>query len=138
MIATAATSPLTQAVGQIRCQHVAAVNAGDAEASTNLFASDAILLPPGQPAVEGTTEIRGWFESIFASFRVHDFNLQCAGLDSRGDLAIEHGSWSATFVAKDGGSSLRGRGTYLTIYGRLANGSVRMIRDSFNGLPGRG
>ena len=27
-------------------------------------------------------------------------------------------------------------GTYLTIYARLADGSVRMIRDTFNGMPG--
>ena len=27
-------------------------------------------------------------------------------------------------------------GTYLTVYERLADGSVRMIRDTFNGLPG--
>lgn len=138
MSATAATSPLTQAVDQIRRQHIAAVNEGDADASTNLFASDGILLPPGQPAVEGTAAIRGWFQSIFASFRVQGFNLQSVGIDSRGDLAIEHGSWSGTFVAKDGATSLPGGGTFLTVYERLANGSVRVIRDSFNGMPGRG
>jgi uncharacterized protein (TIGR02246 family) len=126
---------LKQAVGQTRNQHVAAVNAGDAEAATALFAPDGILLPPGQPALEGTAAIRAWFTHVFANFRVQGFTLQTGAVDERGDVAVEHGTWNATFVLKDGSRALPAGGTYLTVYARLADGSVRLARDTFNGMP---
>ena len=48
---------------------------------------------------------------------------------------IEHGSWKATFQPKDGSPDLPAGGTYLTVYARQADGSVLMVRDTFNGLP---
>jgi uncharacterized protein (TIGR02246 family) len=128
---------LQQAVDRTRAQHVAAVNAGDVAAATNLFAPNAILLPPGQPALEGRAAINTWFTQFFASFLVQGFTLQPGALEECGDLAMEHGRWSATFVPRDGSSGLSGGGTYLTVYARLADGGVRMIRDTFNGLPAR-
>lgn len=133
----AATS-LRQALEQTRSQHVAAVNAGDADAATKLFASEGIFLPPGQPALEGTAAIRAWFTHVFADFHVQGFCLQPGAVEERGDIAIEHGRWSATFAPRDGSAGLPAGGTYLTVYARLADGTVRMIRDTFNGMPGRG
>jgi uncharacterized protein (TIGR02246 family) len=127
---------LKQAVDQTRNQHVAAVNAGDAEAATGLFAPAAIFLPPGQTPLEGTAAIRIWFTHIFANFRVQDFGLQPAAVEQHDDVIIEHGQWKATFQPKDGSPAPPAGGTYLTVYARLGDGSVRMIRDTFNGLPG--
>ena len=42
-------------------------------------------------------------------------------------IAVEHGTWKATFTPKDGSRVLPAGGTYLTVYARLANGSVRML-----------
>ncbi len=55
---------------------------------------------------------------------------------SDGDVMMEHGNWNATFQPKDGSPGQPAGGTYLTVYARLADGSVRMIRDTFNGMPG--
>lgn len=126
---------LQQAVAETRDRHVAAVNAGDAGAAANLFAPDAVFLPPGLPALVGTAAIRPWFTQVFTSFRVQDFKLEPGAVEERGDMAIEHGSWSATFVPNDASSGRPAGGTYLTVYARLADGSVRMIRDTFNGMP---
>jgi len=52
-------------------------------------------------------------------------------------VAIEHGEWGAAFHPKDGSPGLPAGGTYLTVYARSAGGDVRMIRDTFNGMPGR-
>jgi uncharacterized protein (TIGR02246 family) len=130
------SSSLQRAVAQARDQHMAAVNAGDANAATNLFAPNGVFLPPGQPTLEGTAAIRAWFMHVFANFRVQGFRLQPGAVEERGDIAIEHGSWKATFMPKDGSSGLPAGGTYLTVYARLADGSVRMVRDTFNGMPG--
>lgn len=129
------STSLKNAVDQTRDQHVAAVNAGDAEGATRLFAPEGIFLPPGQPALEGTPSIRVWFTHVFANFSVEDFGLRPATVEERGDIAIEHGAWKATFQPKDGSPGLPAGGTYLTVYARLSDGSVRIIRDTFNGMP---
>ena len=130
------STSLQNAVDRIRNQHIAAVQAGDAEGAANLFGPEGIFLPPGQPALEGTPAIRSWFLHVFANFRLEEFGLQPAALEQRGDVAIEHGNWSATFQPKDGSAGLPAAGTYLTVYARLSDGSVHIIRDTFNGMPG--
>jgi ketosteroid isomerase-like protein len=127
---------LKNAVDQTRDQHVAAVNAGDAEAATALFGSEAIFLPPRAPALQGAPAIRAWFTQVFATFNIQDFGLQPGAVEQRGDLMIEHGDWKATFQPKNGSPGLPAAGTYLTVYARLSDGSVRVIRDTFNGMPG--
>ena len=87
-------------------------------------------------ALEGTPAIRAWFTHVFANFRVEEFGLQPATIEQRGDIAIEHGNWRATFQPRNGSPQLPAVGTYLTIYARQSDGSVRMIRDTFNGMPG--
>ena len=133
-----AASSLAGSVEETRTRHVAAVNAGDVDSATSLFAPEAVFLPPGQLPLEGTTAIRAWFTEMFANVRVVDFALQPGGVEEHGEISIEHGSWKATFTPRDGSPNLPAGGTYLTVYGRFADGSVRMIRDTFNGLPGRG
>jgi uncharacterized protein (TIGR02246 family) len=132
---TPAAMTLTQAVERLREQHVAAVNGGDAVSASNLFAPDAVLLPPGQPAVEGAATIRAWFTGLFANIRVQGFGIQPSGVQTHGDALVEHGTWTAMFHPKDGSPALGGGGTYVTIYARVADGSVRVIHDIFNGLP---
>src|SRR4051794_37748120 len=127
---------LKNAVDQTRDQHVAAVNAGDAEGATALFGPKAIFLPPGAPALEGTPSIRAWFNQVFANFNIQGFGLEPGTVDQYGDAMIEHGNWKATFQPKNGSPALPAGGTYLTVYALLSDGSVRIIRDTFNGMPG--
>ena len=127
---------LKTAVDQIRDRHIAAVNDGDVEAATSIFAPSAVFLPPGQPALEGTSAIRAWFTYVFANFRLQSFDIQPGVVEEHGGIAIEHGSWQGTFEPKNGSPSMTAGGTYLTVYARSGEGNVRVIRDTFNGMPG--
>jgi uncharacterized protein (TIGR02246 family) len=129
------TETLPQAVDQIRHLHVTAVNAGDAEGAADLFAPNGVFLPPGQPALEGLATIRAWFTGLFANIRVQGFAIQPAEGQTYGDALIEHGTWTGTFHPKNSTQTLPGGGTYVTVYARVADGSVRIMKDIFNGLP---
>jgi uncharacterized protein (TIGR02246 family) len=131
----AATETLAGAVEQIRRRHMTAVNAGDVDGAANLFAADGVFLPPGQPAIAGAAGIRAWFAEVFANIRVQGFAIQPADVQTYGDALVEHGTWSATFHPRNGAQALPGGGTYVTVYARVADGSVRVIKDIFNGLP---
>jgi ketosteroid isomerase-like protein len=129
------SSTLASAVDDVRDQHIAAVNAGDVEASVNQFAPDGVFLPPGAPALNGAAAMRGWFTQVFGMFRVQGFDLQTGGIEQFGTVAIEHGNWSATFQPRDGSPARTAGGTYLTVYVQQPDGSALILRDTFNGLP---
>lgn len=105
---------LKEAVDQIRNQHIAAVRAGDVEGATGIFAPESVFLPPEHAPLEGIPAIRAWFSGVFSSFRLPDFGLRPVAAGGPGPAA---------------------GGTYLTVYARLADGNVRVIRDTFKGLP---
>ena len=88
--------------------------------------------------MEGVAAIRAWFTGLFASMRVQGFRIQPAAMQTYGDALVEHGTWQAMFHANDGSPAKPGGGAYLTVYARVADGSVRVIRDIFTGLPGEG
>jgi len=129
------SSSLKDAVDRVRAQHVAAVNAGDLEAALDIFAPDAAVMPPGQPALQGAA-LRAWFTHVFANFSLRGFDVRPDAADQHGNAVIEHGNWNATLQPKNGSPSQPVGGTYVTAYARLANGSVRVVRDIFNGMPG--
>lgn len=130
-----AARTLEEAVEELRRLHVAAVNGGDAKGAANIFAPDGVFLPPGQPAVEGVAKIRAWFESLFGKIRVQGFGIQPASVQTYGDALVEHGTWQAMFHSNNSAQALPGHGTYVTIYARVDDGSVRVTKDIFNGLP---
>jgi quercetin dioxygenase-like cupin family protein/ketosteroid isomerase-like protein len=132
---TRSSVALKDAVDQIRAQHVAAINAGDLERALDIFAPDAALMPPGHPALRGAG-LRAWFTHVFANFSFQSFEIRPEAAEQYGNAIIEHGNWSATAQFKNGSPGQPVGGTYVTAYARLADGSVRVIRDIFNGLPG--
>src|SRR5262249_57704089 len=122
-------------VDRMRGEHVAAVNAGDVEGAVSVFAPDAAVMPPGRPTLQGPA-LRLWYTEVFGNFSLRGFEIRPDAVDEFGIAVIEHGNWSATLQPKDGSPSQAVGGTYLTAYARLADGSVRGIRDIFNGMPG--
>jgi uncharacterized protein (TIGR02246 family) len=123
------------AVARIRARHVAAVNAGELEAALEIFATDAAVMPPGQPILSKTS-LRAWYIQVFASVTLEAFELRPNAVEHDNRTAIEHGTWSATLHPKDGSPSQPVGGTYLTTYARQADGSIRVTRDMFHGMPG--
>ena len=126
---------IRNAVDRVRELHVAAVNAGDIEGAASLFAPDAVLLPPGQPPLPGASAIHGWFAFVLTNFRLEAFDILPDTVERIGELSIEHGRWKGTFQPKDGSPGRAAGGTYLTVYRHLADGSVRIVRDTFNEAP---
>jgi ketosteroid isomerase-like protein len=129
------STSLKDAVDRVRAQHVAAVNAGDLEAALDVFAPDAAVMPPGQPVLQGAA-LRAWFTHVFANFSLQGFEIRPDAAAQYGNAIIEHGNWNATLQPKKGSPSQPVGGTYVTAYARLVDGSVRVIRDIFNGMPG--
>jgi len=77
---------------------------GDAAAIAKLYATDAAILPPGGPMLEGRAEI----EKAFAGMLGQGFKkivLTSREVHAMGNLALEVGSWRLEDAAKKSGST---------------------------------
>ena len=111
-----------------------AENRGDANAFAAGFADDVVIMPPGQPPLEGREAccafVSGVLSWVLAKFdRVLTYSS--AELQVMGDWAFERGSYAHTFTPRNGGPVEHERGSYLSLFRRDA-GQWRIARIIFN------
>jgi uncharacterized protein (TIGR02246 family) len=127
----AETSEL-EGVDSLRDAHVAALNAGDADAWVACFTSDAVQMPPNYPANVGIEEIGGWSGGMLTAFGA-EFALSAEEVQQAGaEWAFERGTYTITLTPRSGGDPIRDVGKYITIYQRQADGTWLMARDIWN------
>jgi uncharacterized protein (TIGR02246 family) len=116
-----------------------AASASDAAALTAFYASDAVLMPPGSPALKGSEAI-GKFWSTMTSSVTGPFELKTMAVDGRGDLGFSTGEYTATFTPRKAGAKPMPaeHGKYLGIMKKQPDGSWKLIYDTWNtnGEPG--
>jgi ketosteroid isomerase-like protein len=103
--------------------------ARDFDALTRLYAEEAVLMPPGEPAVTGRPAIRSWFESLPP---LAGFQVALDEIDGREDLAYVRGTYSMTFGEPGGASQVPLEGKFLEIRKRQPDGSWLLVADMFN------
>jgi ketosteroid isomerase-like protein len=59
-----------RAIDRVREAHVAALNAGDAEAWAAQFTDEAVQMPPNAPANVGRSKIASWSQAFLDQFRI--------------------------------------------------------------------
>lgn len=108
-----------------------AAKAGDADRLASLYTDDAVLMPPGSPAVHGRRAIREYLAAMPAFDRVV---LTQEDVEGRGDLAYVYGTFSLTVLAVPGdtASAVTEEGKFLEIHERQSDGSWPMVVDIWN------
>jgi uncharacterized protein (TIGR02246 family) len=107
-----------------------AYNAGNAEGVASLYDEQAVLLPPGSPAVKGRAAIKAFFAKDTAE-------SQKAGvtfiLDAKpaGGVSGDMGWQSGDFVVKDKSGKIVDTGKYLSVSARKG-GKWLYVRDTWN------
>jgi uncharacterized protein (TIGR02246 family) len=110
-----------------------AATAGDAAALTAFYTSDAVLMPPGSPALHGTDEIGKFFSGITSAVS-GPFELSTTAVEGRGDLAFSSGTYKATFTPKKAGAKAMPteEGKYVGVMKKQPDGSWKLIYDIWN------
>ena len=105
-----------------------AESARDVAAKMQLYAADAILMPPGEEAVVGKDAIRAWTE---ASYERETFELTSTVEETQvfGEWGFARGHWSGVGTLTAGGGSSRRSGEYLVIVRQKADGTWRIARE---------
>lgn len=127
----AAKSEKEPGIQRLREVHVAAVNAGDANAWANCFAEDAVQMPPHFQANVGQAAIRGWGQGFLSMFACR-FGLSVEEVRVDSNLAFERGRYSIQLTPKSGGDPMQENGKYITIYRRETGGDWKIARDIWN------
>ena len=98
-------------------------------ALADLYAEDAVLMPPHQQAVQGRTAIREW---LAAFPLVESFASDARAIEGRADLAYVRGTYTMRFRAPGGAGSIEDKGKYLEIRKKEMDGAWRIAVDIFN------
>ena len=111
---------------------MAAWNESDAGRIADLYADDALVLYPNQPAVSGREEIRKYFQMFLADFVNQDFQLTSSEIEVHGSWAFDRGTYRLKATPRTGVDAIEDHGKYLVILRRQPDRSWRVARDMDN------
>ena len=124
----------TTAINALGDHFAAAYNSSNAAAMAATYADDAIMMDPGQAAIEGKQAIQATYEArskenagkIVRTMAFTTLETQVAG-----DWAFDRGNLTVTVTPKSGQPTEESV-KYLTIYKRQPDGSWKIYRDISN------
>ena len=102
----------------------------DGDAMANLYAEDALLMPPGAPAVTGRAGIKTFLGEDSAKTKAAGLSLKNGSVTGSG-VSGDVGWISGNYVVVDKSGATIDSGSYLSVH-RRTNGSWPYIRDIWN------
>lgn len=114
----------------LRARFEAAFNAGDVDALGQLYAENAIILPPDYARIEGRDGLAGYFDASFAQRQASDLAISSAE-DRRIDGAyLDTGTYAMTVEGPDG-ARVPVEGDYASLVEEI-DGEWRITRHIWN------
>ena len=109
-----------------------AASAGDADALTALYTSDATLLPPNEPAARGDA-VKKYMADMAKAFS-GPFELTTEAVEGRGDLAYSVGTYRVTLTPRKAGAKPlpTDEGKFLEVLKKQADGSWKIVHDMWS------
>jgi len=129
--AQATASSTRAAIDAVNAAAVKATNAGDLAGFVSVYTPDAIVMPPGTPAVHGTAAITALWQTEMKA-GLQNLSLTTTEFTALGTTGIEVGTYDFDVKPPSGGATTHDHGKYIVIWKRLANGGWHWARDIFN------
>jgi len=106
---------------------------GDAATVASVYATDAVVMPPGAPPAKGRTAIQKFWQGAMDS-GVGNISLHTGQVGSSGTLAYEQGEFALDVRGKDG-TTKHLVGKYIVVWKRTREGQWQLYRDIWNESP---
>ncbi|MCH7771794.1 MAG: DUF4440 domain-containing protein [Bacteroidetes bacterium] len=103
------------------------VKAGNFEAQAESYTDNAIRMEEG--VIVGKEAIRNSFKTFHEEFNITKCDNKAEDIRVSGDLAVIRGSFSGTFVPKDGGEPIHPKSLWVAVFERQLDGSWKMAYD---------
>lgn len=117
------------AVSEARAE---AFNESNAQGIAIHFTEDAILMAPGEPAMQGREAVAAYYQSIFDKYEPV-LESYYEEVEVSGDMAYGRGEAKVTLTPKSGGPTTTSTSKYLNILQRQSDGSWQTTHDVWNG-----
>ncbi len=109
-----------------------AVNTGSLDRVTAIYTEDASLMPPGEPALNGSEAIRQYWGRVMDQYNLR-YELGMDELEGRGDLAYQRGHFKLIASPKaKGAAAMSDQGKFVVVYRREATGAWGIVIDMYN------
>ncbi|HVM77765.1 MAG TPA: DUF4440 domain-containing protein [Stellaceae bacterium] len=106
---------------------------GDAATVASVYATDAVVMPPGAPPAKGRAAIQKFWQGAMDS-GVGNVSLHTVQVGSSGTLAYEQGEFALDVRGKDG-KTKHVAGKYIVVWKRTPQGQWQLYRDIWNESP---
>jgi len=116
-------------VGMLPSVYFSAARVNDAEGWADLYALDAVMMPPGGPAVEGRAAIAAWLANVPEITYADGTVLEVAG---SGDVAYVRGTYQMALRIPGVEAPVGQAGKFLQVYERQDDDSWLLARDIWN------
>jgi ketosteroid isomerase-like protein len=120
------------AIRAVDAEWARAATAGDANALTATYSSDATLLPPNEPVVKGEA-VKKYNADMLGAFSGPE-ELTTMVVEGRGDVAYAVGTYRATLTPKKAGAKPlpTEEGKYLEVLKKQPDGSWKIVYDMWS------
>ena len=119
------------AIGDARKAFMAAYEAGDAAAISQLYMPNAVSEPNFQPTLKGRDAIAASLKDMFAQVSVNA-TLDAEETRTLGNVGLDRGHYTVTVTPKAGAPPTTSQGRYLVVYVKDADGKWRVSHDIDN------
>ncbi|HEX9547650.1 MAG TPA: SgcJ/EcaC family oxidoreductase [Acidimicrobiales bacterium] len=121
---------LRDEVDQVNQEFSKAVSNQDLDGVLEIYTPDAKLLPPGSPMLEGTANIRSFFQMMIDA-GARAVELETVAVDGNNDLVVDVGRYRLT-MEPPGADPIVDVGKYVDVMKRQPDGRLRFAYDIFN------
>jgi len=135
--ATLAGAPATdaaavrQAIEAQNSRFSAAALKGDTATIAGIYADDAIVMGPNEPAFHGHDAIAKGLAKMMSAMSLTGHKLQTQDVIVAGDYAIETGAYDVS-AAPPKAKPVHDVGKYIVVWKKQTDGSYKILRDVFN------
>lgn len=130
MASGALTKADIAAIQKVPQDWVAHAKMGHANVVAQLYAADAIELPPNAPAIKGRTAIEARIAESVAGMQ--DMTITSVETDGMLDLAFDRGTYAVTVLEEGMEEPLTINGKYIAILRRQSDGAWKLTRLIWN------
>lgn len=117
-------------IRRIRREIERAENEGDADAFGTHFADNVVQLPVEMPTATGAEAVVEFHRELYNTYDI-DIEFTIDDITILGDLAVEHGTYTATLTPTDGDDPEDAGGDYLYVFERNSAGAWKITRMSW-------